>query len=155
MAACRRSSAGNAKSAVRRLCGEDARGIAQPVLEGQLADLAVDVDAHGVGVAAERRLVQVLEPAGFRRERHRRPRDREVLGGPGHVELVDGRRLDGRPTGRPDHRETRTGIPRGIVPCVADTMSKLRITPLITNWTDGEVTGAVGIVVAVLLKTRL
>ena len=45
--------------------------------------------------------------------------------------------------------------PAGIVPCVADTMSKLRTTPLIMNCTDGVVSGAVGIVVAVLSKTRL
>ena len=38
--------------------------------------------------------------------------------------------------------------PAGIVPCPADTMSKLRIAPLTMNCTEGEVTGAVGIVAA-------
>ncbi len=45
--------------------------------------------------------------------------------------------------------------PAGTVPCVAETMSKLRTTPLIMNCTDGVVSGVVGIVVDVLSKTRL
>jgi len=45
--------------------------------------------------------------------------------------------------------------PAGMAPCVADTMSKLRTTPLMMNCTDGEVSGVVGGVVAVLLATRL